>query len=270
MLKNKTAHLNIGPSYGGINMDISLLESVGLTSSEAKVYLALLKIGDFTSKGEILKQSGIAPSKVYHVLEKLLAKGLVSTIIKNNVRHFMAAPPSRIKEYVGQKQKQLRQEEATVEKVLPELESLYASFKERATAEVFLGWKGLETVYGSLINDLKKGEKVYVLGASQGADEEKTLRFFKKYGKKCMDQGVLVRMLYNETARPYVKKMRKEGVYHQQRFLFKNTPVEIAVTKGVAAIVMLKQDPLVILIRDKETADSFIAFFNELWKIAKA
>ena len=32
---------------------------------------------------------------------------------------------------------------------------------------------------------------------------------------------------------------------------------------------MLKEEPLVILIKDEETAASFIAYFKELWNIAK-
>ena len=75
-------------------MDTGLLESVGLTKSEAKVYLALLELGS-SSKGPIVKRSGVASSKVYELLDKLIAKGLVSIVVKANVdvevddeRHF--------------------------------------------------------------------------------------------------------------------------------------------------------------------------------------
>ena len=124
-----------------------LLKKIGLTDSESKVYLALLKIGKLTSKGEILKESKIAASKIYIVLDKLMDKGLASTIIKNNVKHFSAAPPSRLKDYLDQKKQDIIENEKTADELLPKLELYYKSFREKTTAEVFFGWKGLETAY---------------------------------------------------------------------------------------------------------------------------
>ncbi len=247
-----------------------LLKKLGLTDSETKVYLALLKIGEFTSKGAILKEAKIAPSKVYHVLDKLMNKGLVSTIIKNNVKRFAAAPPTRLKDYLAFKKQELVSEEQVAEELLPRLEGLYKAFREKTTAEIFIGWQGMETVYSTLIAGLRKGETVYVLGASQGADPEKTKRFFLKYGLKAHLKGINVRVIFNENARKYNAEMEKEAkIKFNKKFLFKTTPVEIAVAKDVTAIVMLKTEPLVILIHDKETAESFTTYFEELWKIAK-
>ena len=90
-----------------MNIDESL-QSLGLTNSEIKVYLALLELG-ISSKGKILEKAKIAPSKIYIVLNKLIDKGLVSLIIKNNIRHYQAAPVSRISDYLN-----LKKEEFTV------------------------------------------------------------------------------------------------------------------------------------------------------------
>ena len=54
-----------------------------------------------------------------------------------------------------------------------------------------------------------------------------------------------------------------------KKFLFKTTPVEIAITNNITAIIILKEEPIITLIHDKETAESFVTYFNELWKIAK-
>ena len=247
-----------------------LLQKLGLTDSEAKVYLALLKIGEFTSKGAILKEARIAPSKVYHILDKLMDKGLVSTITKNNIKRFAAAPPERIKDYLAIKKQELAEEEKTAEQLLPRFQSLYQAFREKTTAEIFIGWQGLETVYSTVLTGLKKGEYAYVLGASQGVNPEKTKRFFLKYGVIAHRKGITVKTIFNATARQYVADMEKEAnTTFNKKFLFKTTPVEIAVAKDVTAIVMLKAEPIVILIRDKETAESFVTYFEELWKQAK-
>jgi len=174
----------------GPMIEKELLQRLGLTDSEAKVYLALLKLGEFTSKGPILKQAKIAPSKVYHVLDKLIAKGLVSTIIKNNVKHFAAAPPARLKGYLRTKKQALQEEEQTATELLPRLDSLYKSFREKTTGEIFIGWQGMETVYSTFVTLVKKGDPWYVLGASGGVNQEKTTRFFNKYGFKSSQNRV--------------------------------------------------------------------------------
>lgn len=247
-----------------------LLQKLGLTDSEAKVYLALLRIGILTSKGAILKEAKIAPSKVYHVLDKLMDKGLVSTITKNNVKRFAAAPPARIKDYLTKKKQEFADEEKSAEALLPRLDALYKEFREKTTAEIFIGWHGLETVYSTVLANLKRGEVVYVLGASEGAIPEKTKQFFLKYGFKARLKGITVKVIFNETARRYAEAMEQEAkLTFNKKFLFKTTPVEVAISKDFTAIVMLKAEPLVILIRDKETAESFTTYFAELWKIAR-
>ena len=128
----------------------------------------------------------------------------------------------------------------------------------------------MHTAYRTIITSLERGENVYVLGASQGEDVKKTQRFFLQYGLNAKNKGLKVRLLFNENARKYVAHLEKEAhLKFNKKFIFKNTPVEVAVARDVTAIIMLKAEPIVILIKDKQTADSFITYFEELWKIAK-
>lgn len=245
------------------------LRAIGLTNSEIKVYLALIKLG-LSSKGAILKEARIAPSKIYHVLDKLMHKGLVSLIIKNNVQHYAAAAPQRIHDFLEQKKNELEQQEQLINRMLPTLEALQKQHTSPTRAELFIGWKGLETVYSSVLACMKKGQTAYVLGASQGSDPKKTKRFFTKYSLKAKQQNLRVHLLFNENARGYVQEIEQEAsITLTKKFLFKTTPVEIAVANNITAIIILKTEPITILIHDQETADSFITYFQELWKIAK-
>jgi sugar-specific transcriptional regulator TrmB len=65
------------------------LTKLGLTEGEAKVYLALLKLGSSTV-GPIVKKSKVAYSNIYEVLERLISKGLVSFIKKEKTKYFQA------------------------------------------------------------------------------------------------------------------------------------------------------------------------------------
>ena len=59
-------------------MTVEKLQGIGLTDGESKVYVALLQLQTAT-KSAIVKESSVSSSKVYEILDRLLAKGLVST-----------------------------------------------------------------------------------------------------------------------------------------------------------------------------------------------
>ena len=60
---------------------MELLEKIGLTKGESKVYLALLRIGK-SNIGPIIKEAKVSNSKVYDILDRLAQKGLVGVAIE--------------------------------------------------------------------------------------------------------------------------------------------------------------------------------------------
>src|SRR3989344_1947194 len=158
----------------------NFLRKIGLTESEIKVYLALMKLG-ISSKGNLIKESKIAPSKIYEITDKLIDKGLCSIIVKNGVRYFSGAPPVRIRDYLRKKQEEILKEEKELEKIMPRLQSSYENISEKVEVEVFIGWKGIETVYVNFLEIAKKNEEVYIVGAGTGKQEEKLELFYTKY-----------------------------------------------------------------------------------------
>ena len=84
-------------------MDFSTLEKIGLTNSEAKTYVALLKLGQ-TTAGPIVSEAKVTRSKIYDILERLKNKGLVSYITKKSTKHFSATSPENILHYLEEKE----------------------------------------------------------------------------------------------------------------------------------------------------------------------
>lgn len=259
----------MSPSFRGVDMDINeTLKQIGLTESEVKVYLALLKL-DTSSKGAIVKESKIAHSKIYDVLDKLIDKGLASTITKNNVKHYSAAPINRLKDYLTIKQNELKKHEKIIDDILPKLATIEKITTE-TKAELFIGWKGIDTVYSTLLSQAKKGDTAYVLGANQGKNPEKTKKFFYVYSNRAKQKGINIKIIFDENSRKYVNNLEKTiKSSFKKRFLFKQTAAEFLITKGITAIIILKEEPIILLVRDEETAKSFETYFHELWKIAK-
>ncbi|MBU2442745.1 MAG: helix-turn-helix domain-containing protein, partial [Nanoarchaeota archaeon] len=66
--------------------EIDILEDLGLSEAEAKVYLALLETGS-TLAGPIIKKTGLHRGTTYQILQRLIEKGLVSYVIKAGKRY---------------------------------------------------------------------------------------------------------------------------------------------------------------------------------------
>ena len=96
-------------------METQLLEEIGLTKGEIKVYLTLLKLGE-TTTGKIIEKAQISGGKIYVILDKLIKKGLASYIIKEKTKHFSAANPNKILEYINKKEKSLESKRKEIEK----------------------------------------------------------------------------------------------------------------------------------------------------------
>lgn len=248
---------------------IDSLKEIGLTEAESKVYLALLKLG-LSSKGALIKEAKVAPSKIYHLLDKLCDKGLVSIITKDNIRHYSPAPVHRIKDYLEAKKKRIEEQEKSLHQVLRKFEELSQAKARETKAEIFFGWTGMETAYSTMVSSLKKGQEIFILGASSGTNPERTKDFYIKYSLRTLEVGAKTKLIFDENSREYVKAAEEEtGIIYTKRFLQKTAPVEVAITSNLTGIVILKEEPIVILIQDKETAEGFITYFKELWKIAK-
>ena len=76
-------------------MNEKILEEIGLTKGEIRVYLTLLKIGE-TTTGKIIEEAQISSGKIYEILDKLIKKGLASYVIKDKTKYFNAVSPNRI------------------------------------------------------------------------------------------------------------------------------------------------------------------------------
>ena len=80
-------------------MDPKLLENIGITEAETRVYLALVELGS-TKNSLIATKSNVAYSKIYKILYRLEQKGLVGHIVKGKVKYFKAMEPKTILDYV--------------------------------------------------------------------------------------------------------------------------------------------------------------------------
>ena len=87
-------------------MSFRELKKIGLTDGEIKVYEALLELGE-TTKTKLAKKSEVSPSKIYDITNRLIRKGIISSVRKRGIMHFKAADPKRLNDFIKEKEKEI-------------------------------------------------------------------------------------------------------------------------------------------------------------------
>lgn len=251
-------------------MNLSDLRKIGLTSGEVKVYEALLELGDCT-KTALAKKSGIAPSNIYDVTNRLVGKGIISKVEKNGVAHFSPANPRHLLDFLEEKKQEIDKEREVVGSILPTLLLKFQEKLDKISVETFYGWNGMKTVFEDMLQECGVGDETYVFGASKAEQDEQADHFFVKYSKQRAEKGIKTRIIFNEELRQRKQRVGfflKSKRYHV-RFLKQTTPAEIMLYKDKTCIILLTREPLIIRITGKEAMESFRQYFEVMWKNAK-
>ncbi len=247
-----------------------VLEDLGLTNSEIKVYLALLDLGDST-RGDIVHKSGISGSKIYDILEKLKEKGLISIYDQNKVRHFRPVNPTQILNYIDQKKEEVNKIEEDAKAILPTLLLKFSSSTTEKEVELLSGLKGLEVLFREQIAMLKPGETCYVIGGTKGIEEEPVVAFFQKIHLLREEKKIKTRMLYNLKQKNATERFYSHQRYPHTvtRYIEHTSPVAINIYQDRVAIIIFGSVVTAIHIKSKDVAQSFKEYFELLWKQSK-
>jgi len=246
-----------------------VLRDLGLTEGEIRVYLALLELGSSTA-GKIIEKSRISPSKIYNVLDRLIEKGIVSYVIEGKTRNFKPAPPRNILNYIERKEEELKRNKSEFEKVIPLLETKRQGAKRRFTAEIFEGINGLITVFDMSLHELGRGDIFYSFGYPAYASELFDT-YWRSYYKQCDRKGILRKVIFDYDAWFLKKRTGRKLSYY--RYLPKGivTPSCVFIFNDkVATVIITPEQKVCFLVQNKEVSNSYLAYFDLLWKNAKA
>jgi len=244
-----------------------ILESIGLTGNEIKVYKALLTLKNGT-KTPIVRESQVTPSKIYDLLDSLIQKGLVAYFEEDNVKHFIPVKPENLIEIFDEKIKQL---ESQKKKFSDEIKKYFTTEEsQEEKVQVYKGWTGLKNVFQILLNDLNPKDTYRVLGSNPGENIEKAELIFPIIDKQFRSKNIARKVIFNldskEIAKTYFKK------YGKQKWKIKyanlTTSLEIGITNNYVMLSLLEETPLVILIKNKKIRQSYLEQFENLWKLS--
>lgn len=249
-------------------MIIEQLENMGLTKGESRVYLALLEVGQSTVT-PIVKESRVAYSKIYDVLQRLIEKGLATYIIKKSTRYYQALPPKRLEELLDRKEKELEINREVLKKLLPSLAGLEK--KDEESTQLFLGEKGITSAYEIVLDAIEnKGVvRFFYMHREEYFDKAKNFYVGKTGFDEMMKSYFLKKKVTWKAVLNVPVSAKKKRAYLEERYAGFPVPGNIDITNNHVLITQWGEKPMAILIKSKEIAKNFVDYFETVWVISK-
>ncbi len=138
------------------NIKQSLMK-LGLSETESRVYLAMLKLGADTIQ-HIAREAKISRTAAYEIISALEKKGLASTFIQGKRKNFVAEDPDKLESYFEQRIRDVQTELGSFHRVLPEIRLLQGGTDKPRVRY----YKGEEAVH-ALFRDVASVEPKEVL-----------------------------------------------------------------------------------------------------------
>ena len=250
-------------------MDTRVLQNIGLTDGEIRVYLALIELGSSTS-GPITDKSKVSSSKIYNILERLMQKGLVSYVVKEKTRYYQAEDPIKIKEYVIKKEEEIKHQKEEIDKLIPSIQLKKKLEKNKSEVQVYKGFKGIQTITEHIYSNLSRGDTWFNVGVPSH-QEEKYHNYWHEDHLRRIKAGIKSKMLFNPKAP--IETLKQRNGYKDCDARYMPIPVEtpswILIYKFTTVIILPGDEPIAIEINNKKIADSFMQYFDAFWKLSK-
>lgn len=234
------------------------LAKLGFSPSEIKVYFNLLRKGNGYAN-KISSETGLNRTNVYEALNRLVAKGVISRVTKNKVKWFEAKSPDSILAFVSEKESDLQKTKQELSHGITQLKKSLAPKKEGLEASIFVGRKGLRSLFEEI---LEENKPISVL-ASKYQFKSLFGVYFENWHKKRVEKGIKQRSIFPES----FKKTLPKRKLLQYRFVDNRftSPTTTILCGNLCLLIQWSKEPIAVKIQNKDLVKSHQNYFNMLW-----
>jgi len=244
-----------------------LLKKIGLTKTEAVIYLRGL---NYSSVGvnELVKQTGVKRTTIYHALGTLIAKGLVAEKGAGRKLEFIFTPPDSLRKMIDGKISLLEKQKEAVSEILP-------LFQQRPEKDFevyhYQGIGGVKAAVGEALYCRSGRWDIIAPPKNFFSDfDQEYARYFLEARKK---KNITTRSLWEKD--PSRRLLTAEEIKQRQpRFLpqvmygkFKST---VILFDNKVALISSFQELSAVLIKSEEIYNTLEAIFEGLWTAAES
>ncbi len=243
-------------------MYVEVLEEIGLTQNEAKIYEGLLDIG-VSSVPQLALKTGVHKRNIYDIIPKMLKKGIIYQIADTRENRYGPVAPNKLDDLI-------REKDSKLQKILPDLTR---EFKKKATEEAVYIYKGKEGFKNYLRDILTVGEDVYFVGAKGGWFDEDLQTYVELFLKDAKRKGIKYQHIFDHEVKKFAPDLLKR-LGKPYRFL----PSEYSTTGAIdifgdhivtfsgLTLKSINDDVTLVIIISKELADCYRTWFRFMWE----
>jgi len=123
-----------------------LLQDLGFSDKEVKVYLAALNLG-MQPASVLAKHLKMNRVTCYVICKKLIDKGVANAVTRNNIQYFTVERPEALVTYAERQSAEWSSRGAAIERHLPEFSSFLQNASSLPKVRFYEGIEGIKTVY---------------------------------------------------------------------------------------------------------------------------
>lgn len=240
-----------------------------LNEKERRILGSLFKMGK-SAVSEISKDTLLNRTALYHTIDSLTRKGLVTCVEKNKISYYEAIPIDQYEKWAEKKLASFKESVASDIKTFSSIkkdrsESIYADVK------YFEGFEAVKNLYADTIYNNKEKQLYSITDYEKGYA---TLGRWvhDEYLPERVKRGIWVKNLVpdSEFGRKYIESADKLLRDICLVDMFKNLGIEVNLYDEKIAIVSFDEDhPVGIIIQNRIITKAFREIFNYIWKTGK-
>lgn len=237
-----------------------------INDKERRVMESLFKLGNCTVN-QISKETLINRTALYHTLELLIKKGLVTQIEKDKISYYESITIEQYEKWTDTKIEALKQ---ASKKDLAMFSSVKKDKKISLYADVkyFEGTEGIKNFFADSIYN-NKDKKILTITDYESGYAELGDWFTEVYLPERVRKGVSVHSILPDSpiGRSYVKSAKE--LLREMCFvdIFKDLGMEMAVYDSKVAITVFdKKHPIGVIIKNDIIANAFREIYKYIWK----
>lgn len=243
------------------------LASLGLSSKEAAVYVALLELGR-SSVSQISRKAAVNRATGYVILDSLITKGLVSISGKEPKQEYIAESPDKLPELFRKEQEELRKKEVYAQELSLQLKSIQ-KMGDRPQVRFYEGIEGIRTVF----EDSLTAQSGKIVAFTSIEDQHASVpNYFPEYYQRRKRNNIFMRAIFPDTPMGVERQEANENEY-------RDSVLVPALTYGIHPAINIYdnkfmiasfREKLGILIESAEIADAMKKIFELAWVGARS
>lgn len=240
-----------------------ILEKLGYSPEEAKLYLAALALGEATVS-ELAQHAEIPRTTASGIIARMKDKRLLTPFTKRRRTYWVAEDPAKL-------HAALRNDEQTFESILPKLVSLKRGEAGKTFIKYFTGLTEMKIIVSDIANSNHHMSALCAVedwlsffGEDYTRDFiEKQCAHFLRMRMICSKNGTSVRLQKNDSADLRQIKFLPKNVKitHMTNFIYGNK---------VAFFSFDSKNPMGVILEDPNIASAQMLYFESLWDLCSS